>query len=548
VGIVLYRKPSPPSGGGDTITGADLTYEGSYGVPDPSGGVAVNAFGLALRYESSDGTNPVHLLTATSDAGNNSRGGWVFEWRDATPQTPADPTDAGQYTNATLVKDYGNIYGTYGSSYKRQYYYQANLTTQDWIGGDDTRHSLFWDPVDERLYWVYGETYADDAIGNISQQFHFGYSTLNYSAGTASAHGPWRLSGQKFKSGLGGMVRIPSSFVSANGLGTKTLAIGFGGYGSIAASGDQSFGPSLTAFTPLAGGATEQTAIDGTPLIGYWPYAATPSPGNRDRIIRPASAAITMTGLFPYDSWDETRMVWNDMTHTYGVWIHGANKSGFLFATSLAGGMSTYLHATFGWEKQIDYWGVVSEADMADVVAGTKAKWEIQPTMYEMDLGPALDYSDTDTSYTNPVRATIVSITSTVGANQDSDDATVTTTAAHGLSAGWGISIRGTSHDTHYGYMWKVGTVLSSTEFTIFNPSNQPLAWDGVTATGGAVRYAGQLYLGTAGGGTAQMRGLVFDENTNKLYLLYTHPNYPVSSPINLRSGALMVAVFSVNC
>jgi hypothetical protein len=44
------------------------------------------------------------------------------------------------------------------------------------------------------------------------------------------------------------------------------------------------------------------------------------------------------------------------------------------------------------------------------------------------------------------------------------------------------------------------------------------------------------------------MRGLAFDENTNKLYLLYSHPNYPVSSPINLRPGALMVAVFSVNC
>jgi hypothetical protein len=531
--------------GGNVITGDDLTYLGSYGVPDPSGGVAINAYGLALRYEESDGVSPVHLLTATKDDSSLARGGWVFEWRDATPQIPATPTDAGQYTNATLVKDWGNIYGAYGSGYKRQYYYQANLTTQDWIGGDDTRHSLFWDDVDDRLYWVYGETYADDSSGNVSQQFHFGYSTLNYGAGTATPNGPWRISGQKFKSGLGGFVRIPSSFVTATGLGTKTIAIGFGGYGSVVASGDQSFGPSLTALTPPSG--AEQTALAGTPLIGYWPYASSPSPGNRDRLIRPAWAPLVVSGLNPYDSWDATRTVWNDMTHTYGVWIHGPNKSGFLFASSMAAGMSTYLHATFGWEKQVDFWGVVSEEDLAEVVAGTKAKWEIQPTLYQMDLSPAIDYTDTDTSYTNPSRATIATITSTAGVSQQFDSATVTTTSAHGMQVGWGISIRGTTQESDYAYMWKVGQVLNTTQFTIYNPSNASLLWSGVTATGGDVRYAGQLYLGEAGNGTIQVRGLAYDDNTNKLYMLYSHPNYPIALPINQRTGALMVAVFSVD-
>src|SRR4051812_46874927 len=83
-----HSAARPASGGGgggsSVLTAADFTYLGAYKINrDPiSGYQSVYGNGLALRYESADATNPVHLLSTGYGLPVNNV---VYEWRDATP-------------------------------------------------------------------------------------------------------------------------------------------------------------------------------------------------------------------------------------------------------------------------------------------------------------------------------------------------------------------------------------------------------------------------------------------------------------------------------
>jgi hypothetical protein len=122
---------------------------------------------------------------------------------DARPG-PADPTDPANYTEATVVKSYGDVY-----SGKKTIIYEgsAQQLTQQLDGG----FGIHWDDVDSRLYWDYGFGYSSGNVLDIDS-WCFGYSTLNYGANTGTGHGPWRLSGQSWKAAMSGFVGVPSAY------------------------------------------------------------------------------------------------------------------------------------------------------------------------------------------------------------------------------------------------------------------------------------------------------------------------------------------------
>lgn len=533
------RRTTGGGGGGDLLPALtwpdDFTYLGAYVVPAPAAGDDDYAFGLALRYEASDATNPVHLISAAfhSGAGNAGFMGHAWEWRDATPTIPASPTNPASYGTATKMKDYGSLYGTPGGTFKRKYYIDTDLIAWTEVYGTCPVGGLFYDLTDERLYWTYADTYSG-AAGNEENNYHFGYSELNYGAGTATPHGPWRLDTAKYKAGMQGLVDVPAAFCSASGLAsTKRLATGFGGSACVISAGDSSIGPAITAFVPPSGGATEETALASTPLIGYWPYNGAPGAG-RDRATRPAGSEYIHSGTNPFDSgaWDVDKWTWTDGRFAGGVWIHGTSKAGLVTVHTLGGGLFSYWNAQVAAEKVIDLVSVFSEADLAEVVAGTSARYEIQPTSTVLQFD-AVDY--TAVPYVSNVLATIATITSDSGQLQSTYNATVTTNAAHGLSTGGAVSIRGTSSDSSYGGNWQVD-VVDSTSFKIRNLSNGQFNWSGTAATGGSVR----TIVGNPGdtGAGIGIKGLAYDPNTQKLYLLFRHTT----------SATLMVAVWSVDC
>jgi hypothetical protein len=543
--VIRNRNAQHPSGGGGgggagilpVLSSSDVlgTRLGAYRCPGPDPGISTAdwryAYGLTVRYESSDTTQPIHLMSATyhPEVPGPVNGGWVYEFRDRTPETPANPQSLTNYSSAPFpIKEYGNIYGTVNdlSTYKRLRFSGSELVQFANGAGVDPRTGMYWDAQSERLYWSYAETYSGQA-GLEEQSYHFGYSTLNYSTGESTARGPWRLDTAKFKSGFGGFVRIPSAFVTTAGLGSKAMGIGFGGYGSLVSAGDVSLGPALTAFAPPSVSTAEQTALSSLPLIGYWPTVGTPAAG-RDRATRPSDYDnILQSGIAPYDTWPGNKWQWNDGNYSFGVWIHGANKGALVIFTSLQDVISTYTEASFGFERQIDIMQIISEQDLHDVATGARQKHEIQATAIPMTW-PSMDF--TQVPWGGATYANISTITSVAGQPISTFNATVTCASAHGLTGSELVSIRGTSNDTLYRGVWAV-QVINATTFKIKNASFAAYTWSGTTVTGGAVRSSG-------GGSPRQFRGAAFDENTNKLYLMYYH--YPQED--------LMMEVFSVNC
>jgi hypothetical protein len=493
------------------------------------GGVSVgNGLGLALRYEGGN----VHLLSAAQHNAGVGKGGYVYEWQDATPTIPVDPLDVNSYSFATIRKEYGNIYGTIDVDYRRLVYSNSTLV-QFANAGSDPAIGLYWDDTDSLLYWTYADTYNGSA-GLEDQSYCFGYSELNYATGGSTPHGPWRLSSNKFKSCCQGMVGIPSAFVTAASLGTKRLGIGLGGEGSLNASADCSHGPSLSAFTPPVG-VTEQTAVAGTPLVGYWPYVAAGPGAGRGLATRPAGYDFIEAPSEPFDGWGPSKWSWGGDRVWGGVWIHGANKGGFVCLGRLGLGQMSYVGATIGAEKFADFLHVTSEADMAAVAAGTSQRYEIQPTSYLLNSIASIDYTAHEYAG-DPSPIAISSITASSSENQ-AQPATCVTSAPHGLSgAGVGqdgefISIRGTDVATQYDNLWRVyGTPANATTFQFRDGNHGGIPWSGVSATTGTLRK-----LPTAG---PLLQGMAFDALTNKLYILFTHRNGV--NPI--------VAVFSVNC
>jgi len=462
----------------------------------------------------------VYTTIALVPSGGTGIAAYTFEWRDITPQNPVNPTVPSSYTAAPVMKEWGNIYGSGpskriillgGNPYD---FSDGQAGTQRWAG-------FGWDPVDELLYYTFGETYTTES------GWYLSYSALNYSTGASTPHGSWETDATQFKGGLSGVLTIPSSFVTAAGLGTKRLAVIGTPPASVQASGDVSPGPQVVAFVPPTS-STELTSLASTKLIGYSPFTNDPAPG-QGRALRPASIQWYQgpgsAAVIPFSNWPE--IYWNGYDDSIGgVWIHGANKSGLIIVGQLFKGQVTYLNATIIPQMIANAISIVSEEDLLSVALGDAQPYEIQPTTVELTAG-VFDPAD----YTSVQVGNVATVTVVAGTKR-SVGAILTTTAPHGFSSGGYIGVIGTSN-IEYNDNWAF-TVINATQIQIYNLSLDSYTFSGVPATGGTLWYVGYgAYPGTG----IRILGLAYDEPTKQMYLGFVS-----------KAGIPLVSVWSVNC
>jgi hypothetical protein len=266
------------------LSSNDFTYLGTFQVPT-SGitGDGLFATGLTHRYVGGQ----FRLLT-------RYHGGGVIEFTPATPKTTTT------YNIASTVRDWGSV----------------------WSGklpSGHTMYGLHWDETDQRLYWNCVDTYS-----TASSQPSFGYATLDEGSGTATPYGTWYVPSPPNYKPMKGMTAIPSFYHSA--LGGKRIALGFGGYESIVATGAGSLGPTLMA-ADLGTLPAEGGTISSTQLLMNHPYNAT-------AYTQPMRAKRNPNYLQQYDDWDASGGVgywtWGDEVKQSAVWIDTGTKQGFL--------------------------------------------------------------------------------------------------------------------------------------------------------------------------------------------------------------------------
>lgn len=350
---------------GDTksvIQQSDFTYLGCFRVPTNVNSTYGTDYGYGLTHRYVGGT--MRLMSVTGAPNANL----LYEM---TPPGTLD-TDATPDTFATEVAFWGDIYQD------KRYLYQDGGTGGNVWG-------LHWDDTDQRLYWMYQDSYnaANDADCCI------GYSTLNDTTTVGTGIGAWRMPASIGCKVVKGMTGVPSAFASTY-LSGKRLAVGFGGYESAATTGPASMGPALFAIDPPSLGVTADRDYLPTPvtLINH-PYNSTaytsPMRGVRDN-----------NYTTEYDTWYAVGATgyytWSDLWRQSGVWIDTPTKHGFLVLMVLGNGRVWYElskgHATSGTHD----WVVYDPADLASVAASTESADLVQPSTRWLGEFPHITY------------------------------------------------------------------------------------------------------------------------------------------------------------
>jgi hypothetical protein len=323
----------------------DFTYLGAFKLPASSGGQATD-WGEGLTYRYVNGQLRFLSTTFTTE-----RLFEVYECDAPAPSKSSTPV-------ANVIKHWGDIYQ--GKRFLDQY---GSGDHGDVLG-------LFWDSIDRRLYWSYGDMYSVGFADDCS----LGYSTLDDSAGRATAVGAWRFSSRGCKMTRGGVLGIPSWFASAY-TGGRRLGVGFGGPFSAATSGPASMGPALGAFAPpQISSNPHKSSLSTTDLLGY-PFNATPytSP---DRGHRDADYSTDFDGWQPKNGvgyW-----TWVDSMFQSGVWIDLPNKHGLLYGAVLGNGHVYYANSTTHADRGSHFFMIYDPADLAQVAQGQKRQDQIQ--------------------------------------------------------------------------------------------------------------------------------------------------------------------------
>jgi hypothetical protein len=195
-------------------------------------------------------------------------------------------------------------------------------------GGASMPSGLWWDEVDQRMYWA--KTVNYNTTGETSDAC-VGYSTLGESSGTGV--GSWKLSPPKSQGGYGNrwafsFTPIPSTIANTY-LEGRRIGVGFGGGVSIISNGPPSIGPALFAIkTPDLGVDTHLDYMSSAP-IEMISHLADVNRAKRPPELYSLSLA---SGNPPVDEWfPEDRCF-------YGVWVEGANKNGVIFFSKVSGG------------------------------------------------------------------------------------------------------------------------------------------------------------------------------------------------------------------
>jgi hypothetical protein len=355
-------------------------------------------------------------------------------------------------------------------------------------------------------------------FGPIAGSPCFMYATLNYGAATATPHGPWKPGGAwDFKSCHSGMLAIPASFVTAQGMGSKRLAVMGSAPSSIIADYDVSIGPALTAVVAPTT-ETEGDTVSAQKLMGYAPMNSSPGAG-RDRATRPGGLSFTPSPVNPFDSWSGSKWNWLD-TVLGGTWIHGTSKSAWVSITKLSIGLANYVGSDLLSESLYVVLNFVSEADLAQVQSGAKQPYEIQPSTERLTWAAYDSAGETATTI-----ATISSISASA-AEFWSDGATFTVdTTASIPSVGSAVSVSGTSSAADYHHIWRVISVVDGTHVKLGDPNGTSTHWSGTSATGGVIKLPKGKWPDAGG---INVQGVAWNPLTCKFYVLYTHPSNTV--------------------
>ncbi len=320
----------------------NLVYQGAFSIPLVANGVSTSgALGtLALRHVN----GKVQFFSTNKDDG-------VYEVNDPGVALTAP------YPTATLVHNWKDAY-----TGKRCIVLGSK--PPDCSNAASGVYGLYYDEVDQRLYWTFGPGYAYDSGSPM-----MGYSTLNDATNLATGVGSWKLAGTLMtKATRGGMLGIPSAFAQAYTNG-KRLGIGFGGYYNIGQ--DTSMGPTLFAIDPPS--LPHLAAIPNMPLEQYPAigplFSTTTDRGHRNAnyigIDWPAKNGVG------YFQWTDTVLG--------GAWIKTAGIEGVLYLATLGEGTIGYSHAKVAADHRETWAFVVDPADLAKVAQGTLAPYRIQP-------------------------------------------------------------------------------------------------------------------------------------------------------------------------
>lgn len=511
---------------GSAIQETDLSYLGAYLAPYTTDGSEERfGTGFALRYETTDVTNQVHFVSgafAPGDCNSVPIDGALFEWRDATPTSGApDPLDPANYSTATLVKTWGDIYGG-----KRQSIINGStvcMNSSELGGWGFYVDSSNWN----RIFWNYGNIYSGEAT-NECNSWYIGYSDLVYSSGASTSHGPWTMTGQGWKSGMTGFIGIPHTFANSY-LGGKYIGVGLGGYKSLVSSCDASMGVSVTAIND-PGAATEKTDLANTSLVGYWPYADGPGAG-KGRETREG------TLLTPIDGWPANKLGWTDYI-SGGAWLTTQDglRSGPCFVETHAQGLTSYTNATI-WSEYYQNWIACYSADDLQAVAqGSNIRYVIEPTNRWQILFPGTDYTS---SLYNPVTTSITGITSVNGESVATVHwpghgfTPVGSNTCGGIDFAATIGVTGADQNEYNG-IWGICDVIDDNYFKYTNNSSAPI-FDGVTATGTLLYHHVNLTPDS-------ILGASYDSTTHKFYVLTA----PTKGATGLQTR-LYVQVYQIN-
>jgi hypothetical protein len=243
---------------------------------------------------------------------------------------------------------------------------------------------FYWDPVDQRLFWMTGHQYNADRPFAPS----IGCSTLDDTTGMATPVGVWGLKNRSVKMSQCGLTPVPAWFQAAYCPGRR-LAAGFGGNFSVLTVGPVSMGPALAAFDPaLFSRAPNRSFVPCTPLLGYpagGRIYGVPDRAHRDTDYHDEFGKWNPRKGVGY--WTNTDYLWQA-----GEWIDTPTKSGIVFFPTLANGRTWYERSTTHAERSSHAWMVYDPADLARVARGRRSEWDIQPKEYWLAQYPGVTY------------------------------------------------------------------------------------------------------------------------------------------------------------
>ena len=192
---------------------------------------------------------------------------------------------------------------------------------------------LHWDEDEPDTLWATSHIDYDTATGNART-----VSRSRLTEGVLQHDGFWMCTRHPDKQAAGGVVALPPSF--RDQVQGHRLAVGFGGYHSIAATGPASMGQSLSAFTPPE---TPDGTIDDLPLLGYR-YGTDADSNPRQQRPTDYSNDFSDNSGFPQQPTDETGgfWTWADVLLGAGAFVSDSVRWGVLSIGTLGCGRCWY--------------------------------------------------------------------------------------------------------------------------------------------------------------------------------------------------------------